>query len=97
MSDDDGDDPDYVPPTNTFLLTENDSFTVTENGFPSVKTNQKLLLPGVLPPDPAEARTLTPLVLLPDPVRARTTTPLVLLPDPVRARTTTPLVLLKQI
>ncbi|XP_012944802.1 flocculation protein FLO11-like [Aplysia californica] len=44
MSDDDGDDPDYVPTTNTSLLTENDSFTVTENGSPSVKTNQNALV-----------------------------------------------------
>ncbi|GFO17017.1 hypothetical protein PoB_004352200 [Plakobranchus ocellatus] len=39
MPDDDNNDPDYAPSTiNTSDLTDNDSFTATENGFPTVKT-----------------------------------------------------------
>ncbi|GFO46560.1 hypothetical protein PoB_007306500 [Plakobranchus ocellatus] len=41
MPDDDNNDPGYAPSTiNKTHLTDNDSFTATENGFPTVTTRQ---------------------------------------------------------
>ncbi|KAK3701304.1 hypothetical protein RRG08_066796 [Elysia crispata] len=88
--DDDGDDPDYVPSTKTSLITENDSFTVTENGSPSVKTNQNALVTRSPASRPSRSQDTDNTGPVPRPGTSQdndTTGPALI--DPVRARTTT--------
>ncbi|GFO39980.1 hypothetical protein PoB_006648500 [Plakobranchus ocellatus] len=109
ISDDDCNDSDYAPSTSTSHLTENDSFTVTENGSPTVSTTQNAPVtrnPVSRPsrsqdadtnghdPRPVQAKTLTPMVMIPDLVQAKTLTPMVLISDPAQAKTLTPMVLI---